>query len=123
MNSLSLLIYIASIIGSVQGLLIFVGGVFASIYIIVRLVIARDNADTELGYSGKVYKDYPPVYQGLLLPVILFILATLIPSKETIYLIAGSEAGEYVVNTPEAKEIMTDIHTIIKGQLKEMAGD
>ena len=123
MNSLSVLIYIASIISGVQALLVVVGLTLVALYVIIRLSIATSNDSANYIYSGKKVKPYPPVYQGLALPIILFTLAILIPSKETIYLIAGSEAGEYVVNTPEAKEIMTDIHTIIKGQLKEMTGD
>jgi hypothetical protein len=51
--------------------------------------------------------------------VTLFI-QLLIPSRQTIYLIAGSEVGEMVVKTPEAKEIFNDIRTVIKQQIKDV---
>ena len=47
-------------------------------------------------------------------------MATLTPSKETIYLIAGSEAGEAVVTSAEGQEIINDIRLIIKGQLNKL---
>ncbi|NKE77824.1 hypothetical protein [Ochrobactrum sp. MC-1LL] len=45
--------------------------------------------------------------------------AVLIPSKDTIYLIAASEAGEVVVKSDEAKEIMTGLRDIIKDQISK----
>lgn len=46
-------------------------------------------------------------------------LAILIPSKDTIYLIAASEAGEVVVKSDEAKEIMSGLRDIIKDQISK----
>ena len=74
------------------------------------------------GVHNDVYNNekrkYPKIRTYLPSILVVFAIAILIPSKETIYLIAGSEAGEYVVSTPEAQEIITDIHTIIKKQLE-----
>ena len=65
----------------------------------------------------------PPWRPYILSMAILFFVAVLIPSKETIYLIAGSQVGEYVVDTPEAQEILNDIHAVIRAQLEELAGE
>lgn len=51
------------------------------------------------------------------------LLAFLVPSKATIYLIAGSEAGEAVVTSQEGKEIMADIKDIIRHQLDSLKGN
>jgi len=67
--------------------------------------------------------NYPNFYVLVPLVVFLGVIATLIPDQNTIYLIAGSEAGEYVVNTPEAQEILNDVHKIIKLQLKEATNE
>ena len=48
------------------------------------------------------------------------LLAVFVPSKDTIYLMAASEAGEMVVNTPEAKEIMGDLKEILQIQLQKL---
>ncbi|WP_146097127.1 hypothetical protein [Brucella oryzae] len=49
--------------------------------------------------------------------------AVLIPAKETIYLIAASEAGEVVVKSDEAKEIMSGLRDIIKDQIAQNLPD
>jgi len=50
-------------------------------------------------------------------------LAAIIPSKDTIYLVAGSEAGEAVVTSQEGKEILNDIKEVIRYQLGELKGE
>lgn len=51
---------------------------------------------------------------------ILILFLTLVPSKDTFYMILASEAGETVVNTPEAKEMMKDVREIIDAQLEKL---
>lgn len=53
----------------------------------------------------------------------LFVITHFVPSKETIYLIAGSEAGEAVVTSETGQEILNDIQQVIKHQLKELKGE
>jgi hypothetical protein len=60
----------------------------------------------------------------LIVPFFLFFFfvsfAILVPSKNTIYLIAGSEIGETVVRTPEAQQMLSDIREVIQSQLKDL---
>ena len=47
----------------------------------------------------------------------------MVPSKETFYLIAGSQIGEVVIESDEAKAVMKDITEIIShqaGKIKEV---
>lgn len=56
-------------------------------------------------------------------PLIFFLasaVAILLPSKESMYLIAGSEAGEMVVTSEAGKEMLNDIQAVIKGQLEAL---
>jgi len=53
----------------------------------------------------------------------LLVITHFVPSKETIYLIAGSEAGEAVVTSETGQEILNDIQQVIKHQLKELKGE
>lgn len=50
------------------------------------------------------------------------LLAAIIPSRDTIYLIAGSEAGEAVVTSEAGQEILEDIQEVIRYQLGELKG-
>ena len=56
----------------------------------------------------------------VILSCVLILAAFLIPSKETIYLIAGSEGAEAVVTSQEGKEIMSDIKDVIRHQLDSL---
>lgn len=50
--------------------------------------------------------------------IVTALILAIVPSKQTFYLIAGSELGEQVIATPEAREVFNDIKTIIKQQIK-----
>jgi len=76
-----------------------------------------------VAFLSEETKTLPPWRPYIITMAILSFVMVLIPSKETIYLIAGSQAGEYVVNTPEAQEILNDIHAVIRAQLRELAGE
>jgi hypothetical protein len=50
----------------------------------------------------------------------LFFIGLLVPTKETIYLIAASEAGETVVESKEGQKVLNDIQEIINLQLQRL---
>lgn len=128
MNSLSILLYIADVLytttGVLTGFLIF--GWFG--YVVGSLLYkmwgndawSYDDPDTrEKRKKAREWSPFPKQkwfwISGL---VILFL--TLVPSKDTFYMIVASEAGETVVNTPEAQEIMSDVKEIIDIQLEKL---
>lgn len=69
------------------------------------------------------YKPNGKLIYVFLVSLVVLALSSLIPSKETIYLIAGSEAGEAVVTSEEGKEILNDIHQVIRHQLSTLKGE
>lgn len=112
MNNLSWFLYFAEVIPSLghAAMLIFiivllVGGVILFVW-------------TMEWYTDDAPKPWFGVYLTTL--VVCLLVSVLTPSEETIYLIAGSEAGEAVVTSPEGQEILNDIHTIIKQQLNNL---
>lgn len=118
MNNLSWLIYAAEVVGNVQGLLVAtaaIGGftIPAAMFI---CGLAADNGDLPEGSWKK-----PLRY--LWIPILAAVLGTLIPSSKALYMIAASEAGETVVNSPDAIEMLGDLKTIIKKRLKEELGE
>ena len=108
MNSLSWFLYFADIVGNLQGLLVTVAilGGTASLMTFFGWLMQQDL----YGEDSDLVKTFRSLTSKLVpVAVICSILAAIIPSRETLYLMAGSEIGESVVNIPEAKAIMNDI--------------
>jgi tellurite resistance protein TehA-like permease len=115
MNNLSWFLYLAEVVPSFGGLLVGFG---------VATLIAYAGMVFTTGMNNDVYEKKNP-YPSLKLPLIgasLCTLAALIPSKQTIYLIAGSEAGQHVVETESGQAILDDVQEIIQLQLNQMKG-
>lgn len=115
MNSLSWFLYLAETVGKL-------GAIAEAFSIILGLgfVVIAFWHFTYLEDRQNTPK--PPVRGYTLTFVIMVLVAIVTPSKETIYLIAGSEAGEAIVTSESGQEILNDIHEVIKhqlGQLKE----
>jgi len=119
MNELSWFLYLAEIlprIGSFTGIMGLL--LFGVAFILPPKGVKLFSRDHEALFTG---------LDRLVVPfcawLLLLLLAFLTPSKETIYLIAGSEAGEAVVTSPEGQEILNDIKQIIRGQLNSLKGE
>jgi hypothetical protein len=68
-------------------------------------------------------RKYLPPKWFVTISITAFILLSLIPSKETIYLVAGSEAAETVVTSETGQEVMSDLKEILKIQLDNLKGE
>ena len=115
MNSLSWFLYLAEVIphigllfGVISALGLIVGGVGMTVW--------------TMWWASETQCKGPRPWFVTYTIFMIFSCSVMVltPSKETIYLIAGSQAGEYVVNTPEAQEIIGDIQQIIRQQLDGM---
>jgi len=120
MNTLSWLIYAADVLGSVKGLLVAVaiigGGGLSGVMLFMAIDASAPYSDAEPGSWKKPLR-------FVWIPVLVGLVAALIPSQRTIYMIAASEAGEAVVTSPDAIEMMGDLKAIIKKRLKEELGE
>lgn len=118
MNSLSWLIYVAGVVGSVKTLfIVFAGGAAAFIVIgTSTTAVAESYGDAPEGLWLKWVK-------WAWLPLVAGAFAALIPSPSTVYLIAASEVDEVVVTSPETVEMMGDLKAIIKKRLKDELGE
>lgn len=119
MNSLSWLLYLADIIGNFQNLLIgfsFAFGVCTIAWLFAKVIGETYDDDSARSFANTM--KWSPVSFFL-----VSVLATVLPSKEALYLIAGSEAGEAVVNSQEGKEILSNISEVIKHQLNQLKGE
>lgn len=52
--------------------------------------------------------------------LLLALSTTLIPTRETLYLIAGSEAGEMVIKDENTQAIIKDVREVIQLQLERL---
>lgn len=108
MNNLSWFIYLADVIPGLGGLLVFVTIVCVFGFFLHMFLV---------WVSEDLVK---PNYNVLAIIIAIALLSCLIPSKETLYLIAGSETAEAVATTEVGQEVLNDIHEVIKVQLNNM---
>lgn len=114
MNNLSWFIYLAQIITNLQPIF-GMGGVIVIIYYVVRALSVNHYNDYH-----RDQKKYPNFFLYGALATVLFIICALFPTKETVYMIAASEAGETVVNSQEGKEILKDLREVLDAQLENL---
>lgn len=135
MNTLSLFLYFADVLPNIFEPIISVLFTTLIAYIAYRVICAMTNILTQDEYRGSeeanaekrknAYEHMKAIFNkiGITIASLLFlsyIINAAIPSRETFYMIAGSEIGEMVVQSDEAKEIMVEIKEVIKTQLKSM---
>lgn len=106
MNSLSWMIYAAEVLGRAQNVssaIAFFSTVFYAVGVYRTMTSEAARTIRRLWF----------------IPAISGMIAIFTPSSNTIYLMAGSEAGETIVTDPEMKEVFSDLKTIIKAKIKE----
>ena len=117
MNSLSWLIYLADALPSVGWALSRMAFV-AFLLSVCLLMFSFDPNNTHNLRSARKFSVYAAVIAA---PIAL--LAFAIPEQETFYLIAASEMGEQVIQTPEAQETFDRLKQLIDLQLDDLLAD
>lgn len=112
MNGLSWFLYLAEVIPKFSGV-----GLFA-VFVALIVMFAYPPKGVKIFSNNHVPFSGAKIWWAWVVVVLGVVLMTVTPSKETIYLIAGSQAGEYVVTSPEGQEIINDIKEIIKSQIE-----
>lgn len=128
MNSLSILLYIADVLytltGVLTGILIFGWIIYAVGMLAYKMwsndTWSSDEPETKIAKKKARERNILPKQKWFWISGLAILFLTLVPSKDTFYMIVASEAGETVVNTPEAKEIMSDVKEIIDIQLEKL---
>lgn len=124
MNSLSWFVYLAEVIPSIGNLLGFVSVAALIIGAILLIIFLIALGESHIRRDKVLVKGLTTGLICLFVFSFFFgILGILIPSKDTIYMIAGSEAGEMVVTSETGQEMISDIHEVIKHQLDRLKGD
>jgi len=112
MNDLSWLLYLGDVSGSIShffgffGFVLFIVGGIATFGAFIAL--ADDSlSDTSIN-SVKSAKNFGIF--AVIFGFFLMVAATLLPSKETVYLIAASEAGEEVVTSKTGQKAIDAVN-------------
>lgn len=113
MNSLSWLIYLCSVLPSLSFL--FVGVGFAGLVAyFVGVGIWSGETGTNHFKSTKLLG---------IIPAVLLLIATLIPSERALYMIAASEMGETVVTSEAGQEVFNELKDTVMYQLEKLQGE
>lgn len=115
MNSLSWMIYLAEICDRAQDAAGFIAFMFGFMGLF-GVGAAWANLIVE---GGRLRLPVIVTLLYLVIEIPMAAIGVLTPSSSTIYMIAASEAGETVVTSPEAKEMLGDLQEIIRRKLKE----
>lgn len=115
MNTLSWFLYLAEVVGKL--------GSLASLASVVGVICFFGIAFWwGCWQENKENVPQPPMKPFFIIWIIAIFLSVVVPSKETVYLIAGSQAGEAVVTSETGQEILTDIQAVIRAQLADLKG-
>lgn len=116
MNNLTLFLYLVEILGRLP--------VAATISTLIFLAVWFFSPPKGVEIFGHGH-DFP--FMGfdkakpmMYVSAVLVTLAFLIPSRDTLYLMAGSEVAEFAVSTPEAQEFMKDVKEVLDIQLEKL---
>lgn len=117
MNSLSFLIYLSGVTGSMSGFLTFVAVVFGIMTIVSAVVWLSMHEHTD--HNGRLVDDKTLAYRNdmrkhgwrwfwlfMMLCVFSGSMSALTPSRQTVLLIAASEMGEKVLNHPRVQTVV-----------------
>jgi hypothetical protein len=125
MNSLSWLIYLASLSGSVSGFFTFLA-VMGAVFALLGTVLSVMWTDGSFGGDRKI-KGYEEMRQrgnymlsrGSLVLVIFGGVAAILPSSNTVYAIAASEIGERVITDETVKGLAADSTKALQAWIKK----
>ena len=116
MNSLSWLIYFGDVVGQFRVLLL--------ILLIMSLFFAGCATLSLAITEGETFGWYKRVFLRMVMAPVLFAVAWIvIPSKQTLYMIAASEVGQMVYEKPTAQEFLGDVKDILGAELKRLKSE
>jgi hypothetical protein len=120
MNQLTLVIYLADILPSLSIMLAILSVCGLCAAGIITICFLARNSDYDLrrrpNWVPHVYTWWR--WAAPLIFVMIF-CSILIPGRQTILLMAGSQFGQQIVETPQAKELLDGINKVIQQQIDD----
>lgn len=127
MNTLSWFLYVADVIndlsftfGAIGGLMFIVGWIFIIPGYMIIWTKMSHHKEEDIDKSKAAFAWLSP--RMIVAGFLMIMASVLVPSKQTMYMIAASEMGEVVVKSEEAKEIFGELKTTVIHELKRVRG-
>lgn len=129
-TTLSILVYFAEVIERVEDVTFGLGLFFGISACISLIIMGCYAAETEFDPSDAAIKKWCKyTFISMIIAVVFIAMSAFVPTKKAVYMIAGIQAAEYLVNTDTAKDIgnegvkiFKDVGTIIHSYAVEAAG-
>ena len=132
MNNLSWFLYFADVLPNVAGTFATIGIIITCFAVAGTLVTAAITGDAASSFDKERRADgqkrlknkeylWPLKFPWIGLPLI--IASTFVPSRESIYLIAGSEAGQMAIESETGQNLIDEIQLVIEHQLDVLQGN
>lgn len=124
MNQLSVILYFADIAMNLMNTIFGIGLFFVFSFLIINFVynvyvsVYNDHHERN---TDRDYRKHEIVWKKcLIIGFAMIIISNLIPTRQTMYMIAASEIGETVVLSPEMTETMGKVKTVIDLKLDDV---
>lgn len=129
-TTLSILVYIAEVVEKVSGAILGTGICLGTLSLISLIVMGCCAADSDIDTSDKAVKIWVKyTLMGVIFTMVCILVFAVIPTKKAVYMIAGLQAADYLIQTDSAKEIgnegikiFKDVGTIIHSYATEAVG-
>ena len=120
-TTLSILVYIAEVVEKVSGAILGTGICLGTLSLISLIVMGYCAADSDIDTSDKAVKIWVKyTLMGVIFTMVCILVFAVIPTKKAVYMIAGLQAADYLIQTDSAKKIgnegikiFKDVGTII----------
>ena len=113
-NILSKIVYGLEFYGNFLNLSVGVGVLMVAYVAIASIISLVDSSGFDSDKSFTAYLAYLKVPQVIVTYIFLNLVTFPLPSKNTVYLLLGSEISEEVVNTDIGKDIIEHVKEIIR---------
>lgn len=127
MNMLTWFLYLADVLGNFSIVLhlayIFYFVFGAVTYIVMSLSAAGELYEAEINKAKKARIEFFSKYarpRNIVIAIMIMLVANLMPSTKTMYLMAASEIGEEVVMSEYTKNLYEKIDKFLETQLSDM---
>lgn len=114
-NYLSILVYLSEVLGNIKDLFVAAALISGAWAIIKTIVWGLSNERKPHPYEG-----FKKPYTLVAACFFLALMASLLPTQQTVRLIAASEIGETLAKTDTAKELGSEAADTLKEMLKTL---
>lgn len=115
MNSISKLIYLSDILPNFQVFFICLAYIYLLVILVAIVVIMPDPSLANPERSNKYKRAGRLIRFNLPVILLMFVMSSFIPSKNTLLMIAASEASEKVMFSPQSQNIISSLTKTLEG--------